>query len=130
MVGRPESHPSAYRWASQRGLYHRQTRLTGRFRPLVLLWVPRWWQARRNLTARAKANTMLSVEKEAHRRRMLEHLAQTAASGQLSAAATQSDPQFSIRLVGEVRRNKAAPQPSRRRRRSVEGTGQSDLRGL
>jgi hypothetical protein len=83
-----------------------------------------------NPTARAKATTMLSAEKEAHRRRMLEHLTDMAASGQRTAAPTRTDRQLSIRLVGEVRRDEAAPQPSRRRRRRGEETSQPDLRGL
>ena len=73
---------------------------------------------------------MLSIEKEAHRRRMLEHLTHMAASGQRSAAATPTDPQFSIRLVGEVRRSDAAQLPTRRRRRRGGDACQPDLRGI
>jgi hypothetical protein len=73
---------------------------------------------------------MLSAEKEAHRRRMLEHLTHIAASGQWSAAPTRTDPQFSIRLVGEVRRGEVAPLPSPRRKRRGEDVTQPDLRGL
>jgi hypothetical protein len=73
---------------------------------------------------------MLSAEKEAHRRRMLEHLTHIAASGQRSAAPTRTDPQFSIRLVGEVRRGEVASLPSPRRKRRGEDVTQPDLRGL
>ena len=77
-----------------------------------------------------QAITMLSAEKEAHCRRMLEHLTEMAASGQRSAAPTRTDPQFAIRLVGEVRRNEAEPRRTRRRRRRGEDAVQSDLHGL
>ena len=100
------------------------------FRRLVLLRLGRRWQARRKPTARTQAITMLSAEKEAHCLRMLEHLTHMAASGQRFAAPTRTDPQFSIRLVGEVRRNDAEPRPTRRRRRRGAGTGQPDLPGI
>ena len=48
---------------------------------------------------------MISAEKEAHRRRVLEHLTCIAASGQRFAAPTCTDPQFATHLVGEVRQN-------------------------
>jgi hypothetical protein len=73
---------------------------------------------------------MLLAEKEAHRRRMLEHLTRMAASNQRSAAPTRTEPQFSIRLVGEARRNEAETPPSRRRRRGGEDFSQPDLRGI
>jgi len=76
-----------------------------------------------------QAITMLS-EKEAHRRRVLEHLTHMAASGQRLAAPTRTDPQFAIRLVGEVRRCEAGPQPTRRRRRRSEDASQPDLHGI
>ena len=73
---------------------------------------------------------MLSAEKEAHRRRMLEHLTHMAASGQRSKAPTRTDPQFAIHLVGEVRRNDAEPRPTRRRGRRSEHATQPGLRGI
>jgi len=73
---------------------------------------------------------MPSDEKEAHCRRMLEHLTHMAASGQRFAAPTRTDTQFSIRIVGEVRRNEAEPRPTRRRRRRGEDASQPDLRGI
>jgi len=47
----------------------------------------------------------LSAEKEAYRRRVLEHLTHMTASGQRSAAPIRTNPQFAIHLVGEVHRN-------------------------
>ena len=73
---------------------------------------------------------MLSAEKDAHRRRMLEHLTHMAASGQRSAAPTRTEPQFPIHLVGEVRRSEAEPHPTRRRRRRSEDASQPGLRGI
>jgi len=74
-----------------------------------------------------QAITMLSAEKEAHRRRVLEHLTHIAASDQRSVTPTRTEPQFAIHLVGEVCRNKAEPHPSRRR---SESANQPDLRGI
>lgn len=88
------------------------------------------WQTGATRPLGTQPITMLLAEKEAHRRRMLEHLTHMAASGQRSAAPTRTDPQFSIRLVGEVRRDETEPQPSRRRRRRGEDASQPDLRGL
>ena len=73
---------------------------------------------------------MFSAEKEAHCRRMLEHLTHMAASGQRSAVPTNTDSQFSIRLVGEVRRDEAEPLSSRHRRRRGKDASQPDLHGL
>jgi hypothetical protein len=73
---------------------------------------------------------MLAAEKEAHRRRVLNHLTHTAASGGQSVAPTRTEAQLSIRLIGEVRRGEAGPQPPRRRRRRGEDAGQPALSGL
>ncbi len=70
------------------------------------------------------------LEKEAHRRRMLEHLTRMATSGQQAAAPTRTDPQFSIRLVGEVRRDAVEPKPSQRATRRSDTPSQPNLRGI
>jgi len=82
------------------------------------------------IRSQGRAFTMLSAEKEAHCRRMLEHLTHTAASGRRFAAPMRTDPQFAIHLVGEARRNKTEPQPPPRRKRCVQDANQPDLLGI
>ena len=118
-AGRPTAHPTPP-----------AIRPSGRVRYRLLRRLERRWQAQAIQPPGTQAITMLSAEKEAHRRRVLEHLTHMAASGQRSAAPTDADPQFSIRLIGEVRRNDAEPRPPRRHRRRGEDASQPDLRGI
>jgi hypothetical protein len=130
MPERPESRPA--RRCGRPAAHSRPpaNRLSDRVRRLMLRRLERRWQAEATQPPGIRAITMVSTEKEAHRRRMLEHLTHMAASGQRSAAPTHTDPQFAIRLVGEVRRDEAEPRPSRRRRRRGADASQPDLRGI
>jgi len=63
---------------------------------------------------------MAALSRDAHRRRVLEHQAKVEAdrSAVVPTPVPSSDPQLTIRLIGEVRRSDDTAQPKRGRQRS------------
>jgi hypothetical protein len=69
---------------------------------------------------------MAALSRDAHRRRVLEHQAK-AEVDQSTPVPSSSDPQFKIRLIGEVRRGDESVEPPKRARQRPRKRAQPDL---